>query len=194
VTGLLLPLLAALAAAPGPTGATGPTGVRGTAGGSGPTGANGSGASAASRGGPARIEADEIHYSWATRKVKVIGKPWVTMRRDDLTLTCRRLDGENDDRGQLQKAVCQGDVKLVRGPRTVTCDKATYDRAAATIICEGNPVLQDGAAEARGKRLTYLLDEDEVKLEEAVQATLPSDQLEMPTKGGKVTPGGGGQR
>ena len=134
---------------------------------------------AAARPVPAHIDADVIRYNWSTRKVTMVGKPFVTLTRQDLVLTCRRLVGDNDVSGQLARATCEGDVKLVRGTRTVTCERAQYDRDAARIVCEGNPVLRDGETEARGKRLTYLLAADEVLLEEAVQATVPSDQIEQ---------------
>jgi lipopolysaccharide export system protein LptA len=128
---------------------------------------------------PTHVDADVIRYSWSTRKVTMVGKPFVTLTREDLILTCRRLVGDNDPNGQLARATCEGEVKLVRGTRTVTCERAQYDRDAARIVCEGNPVLRDGETEARGKRLTYLLVADEVLLEEAVQATVPSDQIDQ---------------
>jgi lipopolysaccharide export system protein LptA len=128
---------------------------------------------------PAHVDADVIRYNWSTRKVTMVGKPFVTLTREDLVLTCRRLVGDNDVSGQLARATCEGDVKLVRGTRTVTCERAQYDRDAARIVCEGNPVLRDGETEARGKRLTYLLAADEVLLEEAVQATVPADQIDQ---------------
>jgi lipopolysaccharide export system protein LptA len=139
-------------------------------------------ASAPARPVPAHVEADVIRYNWTTRKVTMVGKPFVTLTREDLVLTCRRLVGDNDASGQLARATCEGEVKLVRATRTVTCERALYDRDAARVICEGNPVLRDGETEARGKRLTYLLAADEVLLEEAVQATVPSSQIDQVSK------------
>jgi lipopolysaccharide export system protein LptA len=106
----------------------------------------------------------------------------VTLTRQDMVLTCRRLVGDNDAAGQLARATCEGDVKLVRTTRTVTCERALYDRDAARIICEGNPILRDGESEARGKKLTYFLAADEVLLEEAVQATVPGSQVDQVSK------------
>jgi len=139
-------------------------------------------AAAPARPVPAHVDADVIRYNWSTRKVTMVGKPYVTLTREDMVLTCRRLVGDNDTTGQLARATCEGDVKLVRGSRTVTCERALYDRDAARIVCEGNPVLRDGETEARGKRLTYLLAADEVLLEEAVQATVPSSQIDQVSK------------
>jgi lipopolysaccharide export system protein LptA len=99
-----------------------------------------------------------------------------------MVLTCRRLVGDNDATGQLARATCEGDVKLVRTTRTVTCERAQYDRDAARIICEGNPILRDGESEARGKKLTYFLAADEVLLEDAVQATVPASQVDQVSK------------
>ena len=139
-------------------------------------------AAAAARPVPTDVHADQIRYSWTTRKVTMIGKPFVTLTREDVVLTCRRLVGDNDTSGRLAHATCEGDVKLVRGTRTVTCDRAQYDREEARVVCEGNPVLRDGETEARGRRLTYLLIPDEVLLEEAVQATVPATRLDQPKK------------
>jgi len=170
---LLLLLLAAprpIPAAPAPTARPAPA----TA----PTPAGPVSAAAAKR-VPANIQADVIRYSWSTRKVRMEGKPFVTVTREDMVLTCRRLVGDTDATGDVARATCEGEVRLVRGTRTVTCERAQYDRDAARVVCEGNPVLRDGATEARGKKLTYLFAADEVLLEEAVQATVPSEQIEQ---------------
>jgi len=70
----------------------------------------------------------------------------------------------------------------VRGERTVTCDEATFDNAAARVVCEGNTVLRDGGSEARGQRLVYELRTDEVNLlgrdGAPVVITLPGGQVD----------------
>lgn len=129
---------------------------------------------------PVRMDADEVRFSWKTRQVVVVGKPFVTLLHDDATLTCRRLVGENDQAGKLKVATCEGEVKLVRGLRTVTCDRAVYDRPAARVVCTGNPVLRDpGGTEARATSLTWDLAADEVRLEGAAQVTVPGGQLDL---------------
>jgi lipopolysaccharide export system protein LptA len=134
---------------------------------------------------PVRMDAEEVRFSWKTRQVTVVGKPFVTLLHDDATLTCRKLTGENDQAGKLKLATCVGDVKLVRGPRNVTCDRATYDREAARVVCTGSPVLRDaGGTEARATSLTWDLGADEVRLEGAAQVTVPGGQLDLsPSKG-----------
>jgi lipopolysaccharide export system protein LptA len=133
---------------------------------------------------PVTVDAEEVRFNWKTRQVMVVGKPWVTLTHDDAVLTCRRLTGDNDATGKLVRAICEGDVKLVRADRTVTCERATYDRIASRVICTGHPVLRDaGGAEARGEKLTYDLAADEVRLETA-NVTIPSGQVDLATKRG----------
>jgi len=52
-------------------------------------------------------------------------------------------------------------------------------------------VLRDGETEVSGKRLTYLIAADEVLLEEAVQATVPSNAARAAPE--EAGPGRGGQ-
>lgn len=146
---------------------------------------------------PVRMDAEEVRFSWKTRQVTVVGKPLVTLLHDDATLTCRRLTGENDQAGKLKVATCEGEVKLTRGQRTVTCDRATYDRPAARVVCSGNPVLRDpGGTEARAATLTWDLAADEVRLEGDAQVTVPGGQLDLgggPAAPPKALPPGGGR-
>jgi lipopolysaccharide export system protein LptA len=128
---------------------------------------------------PVRVEADEVHYAFQKREMTFTGKDAkpVTMTRADARLTCRKLVARTDDAGQIVSATCTGDVRLLRGPRVVTCDRATFDAATERVVCEGNPVLKDAASEVRAARLVYELRTDEAKAEGA-QITLPGDEVE----------------
>lgn len=128
---------------------------------------------------PVRVVADEVLYAFQKREVTFLGtaeKP-VTMKRDDATLTCRKLVARTDEAGQIVTAACSGDVRLARGARVVTCDRAVFETALDRVTCEGSPVLRDAGTEARGTRLVYELRTDEAKLEGA-QITLPGGEVE----------------
>lgn len=131
--------------------------------------------------GPVRVAADEVHYAFQRREVVFTGSP-VTLTRDDATLTCRRLVATNDAAGQIAKATCVGDVRFARGERVVTCERATFDNASDRLVCEGNPVLRQGATEARATRLVYDLRSDEARLEGAPGAptriVVPGEEAE----------------
>jgi lipopolysaccharide export system protein LptA len=133
------------------------------------------------RGGPAVVTGDEVKYNYPKRQVTLTGAP-VRLTRDDAVLTCRRLVADQDDAGRIVRATCAGDVRLVRGPRVVSCETAVYEDAAARVTCEGSPVvLRDGATEARGDKLTYDLASDEVTLGKA-NASAPGAELEAKRK------------
>ncbi|ACL67639.1 OstA family protein [Anaeromyxobacter dehalogenans 2CP-1] len=128
-----------------------------------------------------RVDAAEVRYAFQRREVVFTGKP-VTLTRDDAVLTCARLEAKNDEAGVIETAVCRGDVKLVRGERTVTCQTATYENAAARVTCDGAAVLRDRGTEAHGRRLVYELRTDEVKLEGGgvpVRITVPGAEVEQ---------------
>jgi lipopolysaccharide export system protein LptA len=137
------------------------------------------------------IDADELEYVFQKREVIFTGKRTpVVLTRGDARLTCMRLVATNDARGEIARAVCSGDVRFERGQRVVTCEKATYEAAAARLVCEGNPVLRDGPSEASGSRLVYDLKIDKARLEGA-RLVLPGGevdarrrQLEERRKGG----------
>ncbi len=132
---------------------------------------------------PVRVDAENVVYAFQRREVTFTGKDGkpVTMTRDGARLTCQKLVAQNDEAGQIQSAVCSGDVRFTSGPRSATCDRATYDGPAEQIVCEGNPVLRDGGTEARGTRLVYDLRNDQAKLETAV-VTIPPDQVDQKQK------------
>jgi len=113
---------------------------------------------------PVRIEAQDVDYRLKEGKTVMTGNPRVTLTRGDAVLTCRRLVLDNDARGKVQRATCEGDVRLVRGGRVVTCQSAVYEYEAARIVCRGTPTLVDGHSEMTGEELIYDLDEDRVRL------------------------------
>jgi len=143
----------------------------------------------ASRGSspPVHVDADEVHYQYRERKVVFVGKPLVRLTREDAVLTCRRLVAENDEQGRIRRATCTGDVRLVRGERVVTCQSATFDERAGTVVCTGSPELRDGPSVMRGDQLTYDLNEDKVTLSSARGTVVPKadgDVVPKPKKAG----------
>lgn len=143
--------------------------------------ASGALAGAAAQASPVHVDAAEVRYAFQRHEVVFTGKP-VTLTRDDARLTCARLVAKNDEAGEIVTATCEGDVRLVRGGRTVTCQRGIYENAAARVTCEGDAVLRDRGTEARADRLVYELRTDEVRLESAaggpVRITLPGEEVE----------------
>ena len=140
-------------------------------------------AAEAARATPVRVDAENVVYAFQKREVTFTGKDGkpVTMTRDDTRLSCQKLVAHTDEAGQIVDAICSGDVRLLRGARVVTCERATFDGAADRVVCEGNPVLRDGGSEARGTRLVYELKADQANLEGAV-ITLPGEEVDARQK------------
>jgi lipopolysaccharide export system protein LptA len=122
---------------------------------------------------PVTVDADEVQYLYREGKVVFTGKPLVKLTREDATLTCRRLVAENDEAGRIRRAVCSGDVRLVRGSRVVTCETATYEEKTSRVTCAGNPVLRDGDNVMRGDELVYDLAADQATLSGARGTIVP---------------------
>ena len=131
----------------------------------------------ATGGGQVTIAAETVRYIFPKRQIIYTGNP-VRLTRSDSTLTCKRLEAQLDESDQVQTATCQGDVRFDRGERTVTCEKATYEEAAARLTCEGNPVIKSGGITARGSLLVYDLEKDEVTMN-TVTGDVPAAQAEQ---------------
>ena len=128
---------------------------------------------------PVTVVAEEVQYLYKEGKVVFTGKPLVTLTREDATLTCRKLVAENDAQGRIQRAVCTGDVQLVKGTRVVTCETATYEERSARVTCTGNPVLKDGESVMRGEVLAYDLADDRATLTAAKGTIVPRPGMEL---------------
>ena len=113
---------------------------------------------------PTHVQAASADYDYKRRRTVMTGAPLVTLTRDDATLVCRKLVADSDDAGQIRRATCDGDVKLTRGEREVTCAHATYEAATGKVVCVGGPVLKDGPSVLRCDELVYDLDADRVSL------------------------------
>ncbi|HVI74809.1 MAG TPA: LptA/OstA family protein [Anaeromyxobacteraceae bacterium] len=120
---------------------------------------------------PTQVQAATADYLYRERRTILTGQPLVTFIRDDATLVCRRAVAYNDAQGDIQHAVCEGDVKLTRGERIVTCNRATFEAAEGRVVCRGDPVLHDGATVLRCEEVVYDLDQDRV-LAKQVKGTI----------------------
>jgi lipopolysaccharide export system protein LptA len=132
---------------------------------------------------PTHVQAATADYLYRERRTILTGKPLVIFTREDATLVCRRAVADNDAQGDIQHAVCEGDVKLTRGDRVVTCNRATFEAAEGKIFCRGDPVLYDGGTVLHCEEVVYDLDQDRV-LAQRVKGTI----VQKPGQGLPVRP------
>ncbi len=135
---------------------------------------------------PTHVDADHIEYRYKERQTVMTGKPLVTLTREDAVLVCRRLVADNDAGGDIQHAVCEGDVKLTRADRVVTCQRATYEGATGRVVCRGEPVLHDGESVIHCEVVTYDLDQDRVFLEKPKGTLVQKPGQPLPVAKGKA--------
>jgi lipopolysaccharide export system protein LptA len=113
---------------------------------------------------PTYVQAATADYDYRHHRTIMSGAPLVTLTREDAVLVCKKLVAENDEQGAIRRATCEGDVKLTRADREVTCARAVYEAATGKVVCQGDPVLKDGASVIRADEVVYDLDADKVFL------------------------------
>jgi lipopolysaccharide transport protein LptA len=135
---------------------------------------------------PTYVQAATADYDYRHHRTVMTGAPLVKLTREDATLVCRRLVAENDEAGQIRRATCDGDVKLTRADREVTCAHATYEAATGKVVCLGDPVLKDGASVIRSDEVVYDLDADKVSLKKPKGTLVQRPGQELPLAKGRT--------
>jgi lipopolysaccharide export system protein LptA len=143
-------------------------------------------ATAGARPPPTQVEADGIEYLYKERRTIMTGKPLVKFTREDAVLVCRRMVADHDEAGDIRHAVCEGDVKLTRGGKVVTCRRATYDAVTDKIVCRGDPVLRDGASVMYSEEVIYDVERDKVFLKRGRGTLVQKPGQTIPGKKGKA--------
>lgn len=133
---------------------------------------------------PTHVDANAIEYLYKERRTIMTGKPLVTFTREDAKLVCRKMVADHDPAGDIDHAVCEGDVKLTRGEKVVTCNRATYDAATSKVVCRGDPVLHDGASIMHCEEVIYDLDLDRVFLKQGKGTLIQKPGQSLPGKQG----------
>jgi hypothetical protein len=153
-----------------------------------PSGARDAGPAAAPRKAPppTHVEAAHIEYVYKDRKTIMTGSPLVTFVREDSVLVCRKMTAFNDAAGDIQHAVCEGDVKLTRGEKIVTCNRATFDAPTNKIVCRGDPVLHDGASILYCQEVIYDLEQDKVFVKQGKGTIIQRPGQTLPGSKGKA--------
>lgn len=135
---------------------------------------------------PTHVEADSIEYLYKERRTIMTGKPLVKFTREDAVLVCRKMVADHDESGDIHHAVCEGDVKLTRGEKVVTCRRGVYDAPANKIFCRGDPVMRDGASVMYGEEVIYDIEQDKVFVKQGRGTLVQKPGQTVPGKKGKA--------
>ena len=127
--------------------------------------------------GPVRVDADEVHYAFQRREVVFTGKPVIAHARGRAAHLRAARREERRARPDCP-GVCSGDVASRAATRVVTCEQATYEAAAARLVCEGRPG-PPGTARARpAARGSSTTCAPTRRSSRARQITLPGDEVD----------------
>ncbi len=130
-----------------------------------------------------RFRADASEYLYRQRKFTLTGN--VVFTRADATLSCDRASGENDEAGDIRRAVCDGHVELRSPDIQVSCPKrAIYDGEAVTVSCPGSAVLRKAESISEVQDLVYDLGADKVtvKNQRGTLVQRPGENLPLGAK------------
>ena len=108
--------------------------------------------------GPVHITSQQLEADYQAKVITFIGD--VVARQKEFTLYSDRLllfiGGEMKE---IEKIVARGNVRMVQGERTATCNEATYYHREGTVVLRGEPVVREGDNWVSGKRIIYYIDE-----------------------------------
>ena len=111
----------------------------------------------------------------------------VVADRKDWKLHCEELRTEYDERGLVERLICNGKVLVVMGQKEARGDKAVFDNKHDLITITGNPSLKDGEDQMKGEIVLFNLADDTVHIEKpiVIYKTKPKDDkagLPVPQK------------
>lgn len=108
-----------------------------------------------------RLYADNIRHT-ALFEGRVVAKT------EDMTIYSDRMMIYYDEKGKrMERIEASGNVKIIKGERTVTSQNATYHAEEEKVIFIGNPEALEGDSKVTGDIITHFLKEDRIIVENA---------------------------
>jgi len=114
---------------------------------------------------PISIRADELEAISTEGERHLIFTTNVYVEQADIRIQSDRLEafypkGEN----QPDRLIAMGQVRMTQNDIEALCDKATYERIAQILLCEGNAELRDGPNRVTGSVIEFDLENEVVKV------------------------------
>lgn len=111
------------------------------------------------------LEIRAARSDWNLRERTAAFDQDVVVTRGDVTMTCSHLDVRYGSASQIDTVVATGTVRVLRGEREATADKAELDGKTGRVVLTGNPRLREGASELVGAVITLWLDDERANCE-----------------------------
>jgi len=124
---------------------------------------------------PLTIRADKLDYFDAGRKARYSGD--VELDTQDAKILADRLDvyfslGKKQSDSEVERAVAEGDVKVVQPLRYAKGENAVYDAQAGKVVMTGGPptVYDTEKGSVTGQRLTFYIHNDRLLVDGSANA------------------------
>ena len=114
---------------------------------------------------PISIRADELEAVSKESRRHLIFTANVRVEQADVRIESDRLEAYYP-KGEKQpdRLVATGHVRLMQKTVEARCDRATYDRKAQILVCEGSAELRDGGNRVAGAVIEFDLEHEIVKV------------------------------
>lgn len=113
------------------------------------------------RKGPVVITADTL----SAESAKALFEGNVVAMTDDLKLCADRMRVFYSEGSKVSRIEAEGNVRLIKGDRVVTSEKALFLAAEEKIILTGEPRAVEGENVVTGTKITYLIKENRSVIE-----------------------------
>jgi lipopolysaccharide export system protein LptA len=101
----------------------------------------------------------------------------VEVRQADVTLTADKIVSVFGQTAQeIKTIVAEGNVRVQKGEKVATGDKAVYSREDGTITVDGNPRLTQGNDYLQGERIILFLERNQMEVQGRVKAAFQMPQ------------------
>jgi len=128
---------------------------------------------------PIEITAEKMTSYQESNKIIFIGN--VVAKQDKLSISSDKMTVYNDKKGKkLKKIVAHGNVKIVKGERFASGDRAVYIEKEEKIVLTGNPHAWEKDNEIIATEMIFLVNEDKFIVkgskEKKIKLTLYPDE------------------
>ena len=128
------------------------------------------------RNDPIAINSDELEVLPEAGGRRLVFSRNVEVLQGDVTLNANRLEAiYPQGASQPDTLHASGDVRVHQGDRRASCDEATYERAANTIVCRGRAEVTQGCDRVRGEEIEFDLLRERVRVSGAASVVIRSE-------------------
>ena len=114
--------------------------------------------------------AERCSYEARGQRVTCSGNVVVT--REDVKISCQRLEAEIDAAGRIVKLACHEQVEIVTQSRVARSDLARYDAKSDELVLDGNARVAQGQSRLAGQVIVLDLETGDVQVEGKVRGVL----------------------